>query len=240
MRALAELAAAGHRPGHLPVPAGLGHHPARRHRRAEAAPHHGHRRARRGVPVHLPRPAPRPRRPRTRCPASCTARTPPGRAWWPGTGGRRTTTTPSPSPPPAPGSPTWPSWRSCATLYQGTECWVIDPEDEYARLAAGTGGAYLHLGAAGVRLNPFDLPAPPGPGRAPDALTRRALFLHTVVGGPARRPARPGGAGRAGPGDHGRLPPRRDHRRPAHLGPARPAAARTWPPRCAPTAPTRP
>ena len=81
--------------------------------------------------------------------------------------------------------------------YQGTECWIIDPEDEYARLAAGTGGAYLHLGADGVRLNPFDLPAP-APGARPraDALTRRALFAHTVIGvllggqpGPAERAA---------------------------------------------------
>jgi type IV secretory pathway VirB4 component len=65
------------------------------------------------------------------------------------------------------------------SLYQGTECWVIDPEDEYARLAAAVGGAYVHLGAPDVHLNPFDLPAA---GRArPDALTRRALFLHTLV-----------------------------------------------------------
>jgi len=65
------------------------------------------------------------------------------------------------------------------SLYQGTECWVIDPEDEYARLAAATGGAYIHLGTPGVHLNPFDLPAA---ARArPDTLTRRALFLHTVV-----------------------------------------------------------
>jgi hypothetical protein len=65
------------------------------------------------------------------------------------------------------------------SLYQGTECWVIDPEDEYARLARAVGGAYVHLGAAGVHLNPLDLPAA---GRArPDTLTRRALFLHTVI-----------------------------------------------------------
>ena len=65
------------------------------------------------------------------------------------------------------------------SLYQGTECWVIDPEDEYARLAAAVGGAYMHLGAPDVHLNPFDLPAA---GRArPDTLTRRALFIHTVV-----------------------------------------------------------
>ena len=64
-------------------------------------------------------------------------------------------------------------------LYQGTECWVVDPEDEYARLCAALGGAYIHLGAPGVHLNPFDLP---DPARArPDALTRRALFLHTVI-----------------------------------------------------------
>ena len=65
------------------------------------------------------------------------------------------------------------------SLYQGTECWVIDPEDEYARLARAVGGAYVHLGAPGVHLNPFDLPAA---GRArPDTLTRRALFIHTVI-----------------------------------------------------------
>ena len=65
------------------------------------------------------------------------------------------------------------------SLYEGTECWVIDPEDEYARLAGAVGGAYVHLGAPGVHLNPFDLPAA---GRArPDTLTRRALFIHTVI-----------------------------------------------------------
>ena len=65
------------------------------------------------------------------------------------------------------------------SLYEGTECWVIDPEDEYARLSAAVGGAYIHLGAPGVHLNPFDLPAA---GRArPDTLTRRALFIHTVI-----------------------------------------------------------
>ena len=55
--------AAGHRPGHLPQPAGVGHDAAGRDRPAAAAPHHGHRRARRQLPVHQPRPAPRPRRP---------------------------------------------------------------------------------------------------------------------------------------------------------------------------------
>ena len=57
------VAAAGHRPGHLPVAAGLGHDPAGRDRPAAAAPHHGHRRAGRQLPVHQPGPAPRPGRP---------------------------------------------------------------------------------------------------------------------------------------------------------------------------------
>lgn len=61
------------------------------------------------------------------------------------------------------------------SLYRGIEVFVVDPEDEYARLAGAVGGAYLHLGAPGVRLNPFDL----APG--PEALTRRALFIHTLV-----------------------------------------------------------
>jgi len=55
---------------------------------------------------------------------------------------------------------------------------VIDPEDEYMRLAEAVGGITIQLGVPGVRLNPLDIP--PGDKR-PDALTRRALFLHTLV-----------------------------------------------------------
>ncbi|MCG5215471.1 TraG/VirB4 family ATPase [Streptosporangium soli] len=65
------------------------------------------------------------------------------------------------------------------SLYAGVEVAVIDPEDEYARLASAVGGAYLHLGAPKVRLNPFDLPPQSKPGH--DPLTRRALFLHTLI-----------------------------------------------------------
>ena len=61
------------------------------------------------------------------------------------------------------------------SLYAGVDVTVIDPEDEYARLARAADGAYVHLGAPGVRLNPFDLDD------QPDALTRRALFVHTLV-----------------------------------------------------------
>jgi len=71
------------------------------------------------------------------------------------------------------------------SLYRGVEIAVVDPEDEYARLAAAVGGTYVHLGAQEVRLNPFDLPIhtrPDGRRTAPrDALVRRSLFLHTVI-----------------------------------------------------------
>ena len=63
-------------------------------------------------------------------------------------------------------------------LYHGVHVAVVDPEDEYVRLAQRVGGTVVQLGAPGVRLNPLDIPAGD---RRPDALTRRALFMHTVV-----------------------------------------------------------
>lgn len=71
------------------------------------------------------------------------------------------------------------------SLYRGIEQVVIDPEDEYRRLAEAVEGTYIRLGAPGVRLNPFDLEIhlhPDGRRTAPaDALNRRKLFLHTLV-----------------------------------------------------------
>ncbi|WP_280508401.1 PrgI family protein [Nocardia flavorosea] len=71
------------------------------------------------------------------------------------------------------------------SLYRGIEQIVIDPEDEYRRLAHAVGGTHLRLGSEGQRLNPFDLEIhtrPDGSRSAPaDALTRRKLFLHTLV-----------------------------------------------------------
>ena len=82
------------------------------------------------------------------------------------------------------------------SLYQGVEVAVIDPEDEYARLAAATGGTLIRPGAAGVCLNPLDLPSVTSPGRArPDGLIRRALFLHTFLA--VLLGERPGAAQRA-------------------------------------------
>ncbi|MGD9530355.1 MAG: VirB4 family type IV secretion system protein [Pseudonocardia sp.] len=71
------------------------------------------------------------------------------------------------------------------SLYRGIDAHVIDPEDEYTRLAAVVGGVVVRPGAPGVHLNPLDLPITTradGRRTAPrDALTRRALFLHTFL-----------------------------------------------------------
>ncbi|GAA2339324.1 helicase HerA domain-containing protein [Dactylosporangium salmoneum] len=64
------------------------------------------------------------------------------------------------------------------SLADGVHVSVIDPDNEYHRLAGAVGGITIHLGAGGVRLNPLDIP--PGD-RRDDALTRRALFLHTLI-----------------------------------------------------------
>jgi len=65
------------------------------------------------------------------------------------------------------------------SLYQGIDVHVVDPEDEYAPLADAVGGTHLALGAPGVRLNPFDLPAHSR--NDPELLTRRMLFAHTFL-----------------------------------------------------------
>jgi type IV secretory pathway VirB4 component len=65
------------------------------------------------------------------------------------------------------------------SLYEGIDVYVIDPEDEYRRVAEAIGGVHLPLGTAGVRLNPFDLYVTEHD--AAGALTRRALFIHTLV-----------------------------------------------------------
>ncbi|HEX8632272.1 MAG TPA: DUF87 domain-containing protein [Catenuloplanes sp.] len=63
-------------------------------------------------------------------------------------------------------------------LYQHVQVAVIDPEDEYLRLCDAVGGSIVRLGVAGVKVNPLDLPV--GDTR-PDVLTRRGLFLHTLI-----------------------------------------------------------
>ncbi|RFS40974.1 DUF87 domain-containing protein [Micromonospora craniellae] len=64
------------------------------------------------------------------------------------------------------------------SLYQGVQVAVVDPEDEYLRLCDAVGGSAVRLGLPGVKINPLDLPAGD---RRPDVLTRRGLFLHTLI-----------------------------------------------------------
>lgn len=61
------------------------------------------------------------------------------------------------------------------SLYCGVDTIVVDPEDEYRRLCNAVDGVYLHLGAEGVKLNPFDL------GEGADAYIERALFIHSLI-----------------------------------------------------------
>jgi len=63
------------------------------------------------------------------------------------------------------------------SLYAGIDVMVVDPEDEYLRLARAVGGTEVRLGAPGVLLNPLDL-AHAG---QPEALTEQALFMHSLV-----------------------------------------------------------
>jgi type IV secretory pathway VirB4 component len=65
-------------------------------------------------------------------------------------------------------------------LFTGVTASVIDPEDEYVRLAETVGGQVIALGADGVCVNPFDLPAT-ATEDDDDALTRRVLFLHSFL-----------------------------------------------------------
>ncbi|MDQ1437485.1 MAG: hypothetical protein QOK43_1114 [Acidimicrobiaceae bacterium] len=68
------------------------------------------------------------------------------------------------------------------SLYRGIAASVIDPEDEYGRLAAAAGGTTVRLGRKGERLNPFDLDG------GADALERRMQFLHTLAAVLLREP----------------------------------------------------
>ncbi|GAA2406148.1 hypothetical protein GCM10010191_12660 [Actinomadura vinacea] len=72
-------------------------------------------------------------------------------------------------------------------LYHGVQVCVVDPEDEYRRLAESTGGTHIALGAPQVAFNPFDLPTD----QAGDVLTRRALFIHTLVAAMLGEPLAP-------------------------------------------------
>ena len=100
------------------------------------------------------------------------------------------------------------------SLYRGIEAFVLDPEDEYLRLAAAVGGLVLDLGAPGVHLNPMDLPLYPDPdgvrtaprcGRRCSCTPSLPVSLHTTHGGAAT--ANAGVAAVNGPCSTPRSPP---------------------------------
>lgn len=62
------------------------------------------------------------------------------------------------------------------SLLVGIEVFVIDPEDEYARLCEAVGGTRIRLGTPHGRINPFDLGE-----EDEQAFTNRALFVHTLM-----------------------------------------------------------
>lgn len=71
------------------------------------------------------------------------------------------------------------------SLYTGTQVQVIDPEDEYTRLAEAVGGTVIRLGAPGTTINPLDLDVHTTVDgtrtAAPDALARRRLVVHEFL-----------------------------------------------------------
>ena len=65
------------------------------------------------------------------------------------------------------------------SLMVGTEILIIDPENEYQKLADAVGGAYIRLSLnSDARINPFDLPKVVDAEDANDALRSNLITLH--------------------------------------------------------------
>ncbi len=64
----------------------------------------------------------------------------------------------------------------------GTEVFIIDPENEYQRMAEAVGGAYVRLSLnSSTRINPFDLPKITGGEDADNALRSNLITLHGLL-----------------------------------------------------------
>ena len=65
------------------------------------------------------------------------------------------------------------------SMMVGTEVLIIDPENEYQKLADAVGGTYIRLSlSSDVRINPFDLPKVVDAEDANDALRANLVTLH--------------------------------------------------------------
>lgn len=64
----------------------------------------------------------------------------------------------------------------------GTEVFIIDPENEYQRMAEAVGGVYVRLSlSSSTRINPFDLPAVTESEEADSALRSNLITLHGLL-----------------------------------------------------------
>lgn len=68
------------------------------------------------------------------------------------------------------------------SMMMGTEIFIIDPENEYQRMAESVGGAYVRLSlGASTRINPFDLPKVVDTEEADNALRSNLITLHGLL-----------------------------------------------------------
>lgn len=72
--------------------------------------------------------------------------------------------------------------ESLRTMMMGTEVIIIDPENEYQRMADAVGGAYVRLSLnSPTRINPFDLPQAVDSDEADNALRANLISLHGLL-----------------------------------------------------------
>ena len=68
------------------------------------------------------------------------------------------------------------------SMMMGTEIFIIDPENEYQKMAEAVGGAYVRLSLSSVtRINPFDLPQVTEAEEADNALRSNLITLHGLL-----------------------------------------------------------
>lgn len=68
------------------------------------------------------------------------------------------------------------------SLMFGTEVFIIDPENEYEKMADAVGGAYVKLSLnSSTRINPFDLPKVVDSEEADNALRSNLITLHGLL-----------------------------------------------------------
>ncbi len=68
------------------------------------------------------------------------------------------------------------------SMMYGTEVFIIDPENEYQRMAEAVGGAYVRLSLnSSTRINPFDLPRVVDVEEADNALRSNLITLHGLL-----------------------------------------------------------